>query len=183
MKRLASLTCIAAIAAFASEANLQSGSFAGHTWSLQVPSEYLVVGSAQPEPRFSMTGFAPEPRADGSRPMIQITLLDVRESNSTLFKEIGKAMISGVQKRREEWKVTESETTVGEVRAIRYEWSGIVIPAPDGASMRLPARGVMIVGIDDGVAFTLHSQDADEYAKETLALTEPAMRTFRIAKK
>jgi len=56
----------------------------------------------------------------------------------------------------------------------------VTVPAADGAPVRVRARGVMLVGVHEGVAFMLHTQDIDAHADETLPLNEKVLGTFRI---
>ena len=158
-----------------------TGTFAGRDWSIDVPAGYH-RSSARPNDKMSTTAFTPEPRADGTRPMVQVTLIDVRGTSDTpeLRRKTAEAMIAGVQRRREEWQVQTSEAKVGDIPVVRYAWRGVTVPASDGASVRVMARGVMLVGVEDGLVFALHAQDVDAHAAETLPAHETAMATFRL---
>jgi len=133
----------------------------------------------------SITGFAPPPRADGSRPMVQVSLIEVPSTaDPALMREkIAEKMLAGVQRRRDDWHVEKSAAKVGDVPVVRYAWSGTTIPASDGAATRMAVRGVMLVGVVDTVAFELHTQDVAEHAGETLPSNEKVLSTFRLTKR
>ncbi|HEX7831262.1 MAG TPA: hypothetical protein VF787_16515 [Thermoanaerobaculia bacterium] len=172
-----------ALALFAAGAFAQTEEgFRGRVWSLELPESYNERKSASPASDVLMIGFTQAVRDDGSRPLIQITLVEMplNMNPATFIKTLREQMIAGVQRRREEWQVKESESTIGDVAVTRYEWSGVTIPAADGASRRAPAHGVMLVGVHEGIGFSLHTQDLDTFAEKTLPEAEQAMRTFRI---
>lgn len=153
--------------------------FAGRTWSIDLPEGYReVVPRVRPETLVG-AAFASTPRADGTRAMLLVTLLDVRDRQSPdLLQRFGKEMIEGVARRRENWTVQTTETKIGDAPAIRYEWSGEAqLPNAGGIA---EMKGVMICGIDGGIAFSLHTQDFVEHA-QSLEAGEKALRTFRIA--
>jgi hypothetical protein len=114
--------------------------------------------------------------------MVQVTLIDVRGTSETpeFRRKVAEMMIAGVARRREEWQVHVSEAKVGDIPVVRYAWRGVTIPASDGASGRVMARGVMLVGVKDELAFALHTQDVDAHAAETLSVNETAIATFRL---
>ncbi len=89
-------------------------------------------------------------------------------------------MIGGVERRRENWAVEKTKVEVGGRTMIRYAWSGVTIPASDGATQRARVRGVMLVGVDGAVGFMLSTQDAEAHAAESLPLCERSLRTFRM---
>ncbi|HYC88678.1 MAG TPA: hypothetical protein VEO54_05670 [Thermoanaerobaculia bacterium] len=154
--------------------------FAGRSWSIQVPEGYTETTTPSDERTF-IVAYAPAPRPDGTRPMILVTLADVRGMSDTpeSRQKIAEATIAGVQRRRDEWQVEKSDAKVGDMPVVRYAWSGVTIPASDGAAARLRARGVMLVGVDRGVAFVLHTQDVDAHAGESIPALERLMATFR----
>ena len=154
--------------------------FAGRQWSIDVPAGYTAA-DARPDETMITTAFTPAPRADGTRPLVQVTLIDLRRSSGSpeLVAKFAEAMIAGVQRRREEWQVEKTTDRVGSLGVTRYAWSGVTIPAADGAAQRVKARGVMLVGVDGGVGFVLHTQDVDVHAMETLPPNEKVLRTFR----
>ena len=169
-------------AALLVSADVKKHTFAGREWSLDVPRAYVQASTAQPDPSTSVTVFAPNARLDGTRPMIQVLLKNVpKDGGADFLTKFGEQMIDTVRRRREEWKVERSVVKVGTRTLTRFAWRGVTIPAKDGAQARFPARGVMLVGVDGGVAFMLHTQDSETFAAETLAASEPALRTFRIA--
>jgi hypothetical protein len=156
--------------------------FRGRVWSLELPASYSEHSSATPASDVFMIGFAPAMRDDGTRALIQVTLVEMplNMDPAKFIKMLREQLIAGVQRRRENFQVKASESTVGDVAVTRYEWSGVVIPAADGAARSVPARGVMLIGVHEGVGFALHAQDIDEHADATLSESEPSMRTFII---
>lgn len=172
---------ILTVSLLASGTTTATGTFCGRAWSINVPVGYHRT-SAAPDERMSTTAFAPGPRADGTRPMVQVTLIDTRETSGTrdFRRKVAESLIAGVQRRREEWQVQMSEARVGDMPVFRYVWRGVTVPASDGASVRVAAQGVMLVGVKDGLAFALHTQDVDAHAAETIPANEAAMVTFRL---
>lgn len=170
------------IPVFGSEANVQTGTFEGRTWTIVVPDGYTAHQPPSSPAELMTIVFSPEPREDGTRPMVQVSLMSVPgPPPSPEFRaKIAETMIGGVQRRRDEWKVAKSETTINGIDMTRYEWSGISIPAADGARVRVATRGVMLVGFAGSITIALHTQDTAQYADETLPRGEEAMWTFRL---
>lgn len=181
--RLAALifACLISLASFADDAE----TFAGRVWSLDVPSGYDQRRSAQPAERTMTTAFTTLPREDGTRPLIQVTLADLGEvdGGDEILEVSAKNMIDGIGRRREQFKVERTETEIRGKKTIRYAWSGVSIPATDGAPVRAAMHGVMLVRIDAGMIVVLHTQDVDAFAGETLVPNETALRTFQIRRK
>ena len=178
--RRAALLVLLLLAASALPADVKKHTFAGHEWTIDVPRAYAHEATGRPDANSSVTTFAPDARLDGTRPMIQV-FLTTAPKDANAFAKFAAEMIDTVRRRREQWKVERSEVNIGGHTMIRYAWSGVTIPAKDGAQAKFPARGVMLIGAEGGIAFMLHTQDSESYAKETLAITEPALRTFHLA--
>src|SRR2546423_1663425 len=122
---------VAAIVAAAATGVVKRGTFAGHAWSIEVPLDYLNELSATPNDRTKIVGFTPDPRADGTRPLIQLSFMDLSDSSRSLppLETFAAAMIRGVERRREQWAVEKTKILVGGRTMTRYAWSGVAIPA------------------------------------------------------
>jgi hypothetical protein len=154
--------------------------FEGHTFRLQVPEDYSVKSDASPGPGVRTFGFATEPRSDGTRGMIQVTLIDLKKSGAppVTLDALGTAMIEGVRRRRTQWITKESATEIAGVPGKRIEWSGEAELAPGRPPVGM--RGVMLVGIKGDVAFALHTQDLSAFASGALPICEKALNSFTL---
>ncbi len=112
--------------------------------------------------------------------MVQISfayLPKLREKTGiSSVEEFGTLMISGVERRRQHWKMQMTDQQLGNMAVKRYEWSGVV--SRQNKEVRM--FGVMYVGIQGTTAFSLHTQDLEQYAKNTLPEGERSMKTFRL---
>jgi len=157
-----------------------------HTFSLELPPDYRLQGEASPMPGFKTLAFTTEPRPDGSRGLIQLSVFDLTqiESSRPTLDHFTRSMVDGVRRRRSQWKEAETVVDVHGIRARRVEWSGSNEPSPERPASQAPAmmRGVMIVGIEGDLAFALHTQDAEPFADATLAKSEHALMTFTIVR-
>ena len=162
------------------------GRFDHHVFRLQLPAGYRLEADAVPKPGMKTIGFATSPRSDGTRGMIQITLLDLKHaspSDAVTLEKVAEAMIGGVRRRRTNWKQYDSFSTIAGVTAKRIEWFGSLETSPEHPPDRAPGRmqGVMLVGMKDDLAFVLHTQDLLPFADTALPLAEKALRTFTVA--
>lgn len=156
--------------------------FAGREWTIDLPATYTNESSAELPEKGRTIGFAPDPREDGSRPLIQVTLFPVPagEKPAEFLDRFAELVIGGVQRRRDDWKVERSEVDVAGRRHVRYAWTGVTVPASDGASIRAKARGIMLLGVDDQIAYALHTQDIDDYSRTTVPANEAFLKTFAL---
>lgn len=163
----------------------KSRAFAGYEWMMQVPVEFTEEKVTRAD-RTDIVGYTAAPRADGTRPLLQVSAVDFAnlpgEAPSDFIEEFAKAMIGGIEERRTNWKVQRSDVEVGGRRMIRFEWSGVSVPAADGASVAAPMRGIMLVGMDGNIGFMLGTQDTEEHAERVLPQNERALRTFVLRK-
>jgi hypothetical protein len=154
--------------------------FEGYKLSLQLPPGYVL--HADPgRPGFKTFGFSTDPRSDGTRGMIQVSLLDFSKApagETVSLERFAAAMINGVRQRRSRWEQTEADVQVGGVAAKRIEWSGSTEPGFGRPTVNM--RGVMIVGIKKDLGFSLHTQDFVAFADTTLPLGEQALKTFAV---
>ena len=158
-------------------------SFNAHTISLTLPPDYLFQGEASPTPGVKTIAFTTEPRSDGSRGLIQVSLVDLRQlgdAQRPSLEHFTRSVVDGVRQRRSQWKEAETLVEVGGVRARRVEWSGSNEPSPERPPSQAPSmmRGVMIVGITGDLAFALHTQDVEPFAAATVPKSEQALMTF-----
>lgn len=158
--------------------------FDGHKFSLQLPPGYVVETDASPSAGFKTFGFATELRTDGTRGMIQVSLLDFSKApagetvSPVSLEKFAAAMIKGVRQRRSRWEQTEGDLQIDGVRAKRIEWAG----STETGFGRPPVnmRGVMIVGIKKDLGFALHAQDLVAFTDATLPVCEQALQTFAV---
>jgi len=158
-------------------------SFNAHTVSLTLPPDYRFQGEASPTPGVKTIAFTTEPRPDGSRGLIQVSLVDLQQVGAAqrpTLEHFTHSIVDGVRQRRSQWKEAETLVEVGGVRARRVEWSGSNEPSPERPPSQAPSmmRGVMIVGITGDLAFALHTQDVEPFAAATVPKSEQALMTF-----
>jgi hypothetical protein len=185
MRRISRLVggALLAVALALPEAAPQSShDFQGHKFTIQLPAGYAFQADASPQPMLKTFGFSTDPRSDGTRGMIQVSLMDLSvvpagEALPTLDK-VAAAMIKGVSQRRSRWEQSESSVKIAGVAGTRFEWAGSTEPGFGRPPVHM--RGVMIVGIKKTVAFTLHTQDVVAFAETTLPLCEQALNTFAL---
>jgi hypothetical protein len=155
--------------------------FEGHKFSLQLPAGYLLQADPSPRPGFQTFGFSTDARPDGTRGLIQVTLLDFSgapDGQTVTLEKFAATMIKGVSDRRSNWEQTESEMQIAGVRAKRIAWAGSREPGFGRPPVNM--RGVMIAGIKKPLGFTLHTQDVVAFAETTLPEGEQALRTFAL---
>ncbi|MEK6288744.1 MAG: hypothetical protein AABO57_23755 [Acidobacteriota bacterium] len=159
----------------------RTGAFGGYSFTLDLPPGYKLDSEASPGPALKTFGFATGAREDGTRGLIQVTLIsliDVASGRSVTLDAFAESMIGGVKKRRTNWKATKADVLIASAKAIRIEWSGTVegpAETPGGRS----ARGVMIVAIRGELGFSLHTQDLEPWSASEVpiivgALCQPA---------
>jgi len=130
-------------------------------------------------------GFATDQRSNGTRGLIQVTLIDLSKVSGgppPTLDELATSMIGGVRQRRDHWQQSESPVDVDGVRAKLIRWSGSNAPSPERPSDQAATamHGVMVVGIKGTVAFTLHAQDVEPFSATTLPASEQALMTFAL---
>ena len=165
-------------------ADRASHDFEGHTFSLQLPAGYGPLANANPAPGVGTFGFTTDPRSDGTRGMIQVSLFDFAQRpvvETVSLDTFADAMIAGVRRQRSRWEQTDSEVQIGGVRARRIEWTGATEPGFGRPPVTM--RGVMIVGITKELGFSLHTQDVVAFADTTLPLCEQALQTFTLSQR
>jgi hypothetical protein len=155
--------------------------FEGYKLSLQLPLGYLLHADPSPRSGFKTFAFSTDTRSDGTRGMIQVSLLDFSKApagETVSLERFAAAMIDGVHRRRSRWEQTEADVQIGGVAAKRIAWSGSNEPGFGRPTVNM--RGVMIVGITKDLGFSLHTQDFVAFADTTLPLGEQALRSFAV---
>jgi hypothetical protein len=179
IRHLAALVCAVVMASVPVAAERTNHEFEGHTFSLQLPPGYVLHAEPASRPGLRAFGFATDLRSDGTRGMIQVSLLDFSQApagEKVTLEKFSAAMIGGVQQRRTRWEQTETDVQVAGVHARRIEWSGAMEPGFGRPPVHM--RGVMIMGIMKDLGFSLHTQDVVAFADTTLPMCEQALRTF-----
>ena len=179
MRQMTRVGLLLAILSAAVSAQTARQEFAGHTFALQLPPGYQLAGQGNSTTAMKTLGYATEPRADGTRGLIQITLInlgsDPKEREPSLA-EFAAAMIGGVRQRRTQWTEAARPVDLNGAAATRIEWSGSSAPPERTVTM----HGVMIVGIKDHIGYSLHTQDVEPFAATTMTKAEQALMTFTL---
>ena len=183
MRRLRGLTAVLLAVGVCLQATPQGSShdFEGHTFNLDLPPGYVFQAEESPRQGFKTFGFPTDPRQDGTRGMIQVSLLDLSGAppdEKVTVERFAEAMIKGVSQRRSRWEQKNSDVKIAGVFGKRIEWAGSVEPGFGRPAVHM--RGVMIVGIKNNVGFSLHTQDGAGFADTTLPLCEQALQTFAL---
>jgi hypothetical protein len=176
---------VAAFAVLADQSTRQVvREFRNQTVSIEIPANYQEQSVPSPSSSVMVLGFTGSPRGDDSRPMVEVSLMDLAavypRDGAVSLADFGERMIKGVERRREQWKVDSSDSEIGSIRVKKYEWSGVASPSKEARAIQpVRMRGVMYAGIQSGIGFILHSQDTEEFAREALPIGEKSLRTFR----
>jgi len=159
--------------------------FGGDTFRLNLPVGYRLVGQGSPGAGMMAFGFATNQRPDGTRGLIQVTLVDLDKLSTKpppTLEEFAASMIGGIRQRRNHWQQSESSVDVDGVHTKRIKWSGTNEPSLERPSQQAVSamHGVMVVGIKGTVAFTLHAQDVEPFAVSSLPASENALMSFTL---
>lgn len=161
-------------------------SFNGHSFSLDLPPGFHLAGEASPMAGFKTFAFTAQPRPDGTRTLIQVSLIDLTQTRERLtVARFTRSMIDGVRRRQSQWTESESAVDIAGVAARRIEWTGCNEPSPERPPSMAPSmmRGVMITGIAGDLAFALHTQDMEPQAATTVPRGEQTLMTFAITRR
>jgi hypothetical protein len=156
-------------------------------FTLDLPAEFRSVVCKNQSPGVDMCGFITEARADGSRGLIQVSIVDFKtigEAAPPTLEQFSSVMVRGIERRRRgDWKQTESDTTIGMVAVRRTEWMASAEVEPGGGVKPGPARmrGIHYAGISRGIGFALHTQDFETHADPALARAEKSLLTFTLS--
>lgn len=162
--------------------------FAGRDVSIELPSELVLMQTSQGQAGAPTLAFSTPPRPDGTRALVEITLLDLASLSRTTG-DLGAArlnpeallrtMVKGVAGRRRVFMPSGSgPAVVAGVAARRLEWTATLV-ANKGVERR--TRGVMFAGRKGTLGFSLHAEDTEPTAAAFLVVAERALRTFAIA--
>jgi hypothetical protein len=172
------LVCIASISARPYDA---AHEFEGHRFTMQVPESYQLGNEVSPMPGVKNFGFVTEPRSDGTRGIIQVTLIDLKKSGAPAgltLEKFAASTIESIRSRRMQWMAKESAQRITGVAGRRFDWSGMA----DLGHGRMTGtmRGVVMVGLKGNVAFALTTQD---FTMDALRTCEKAMLSFSLSVK
>lgn len=156
--------------------------FADRDWAIELPAGFSHEKTTKPNNESLSVAFFPDARPDKTKPIVQVTFYNAADGGAspkfeTAFAE---SMLRGVKKNRTDWKLETTKVRLGELTVTRFAWSGAVSGKVNGATVTVPARGIMLVGADRGLGFALHVQDVEKYAAQTLPAGEKALRSFRL---
>jgi hypothetical protein len=160
--------------------------FGRSTIALTLPAGYQLLGQASPDSSAITLGYGTERRPDGSRGLIQVTLIDLTKAPTgtpVSLQHLTESMIEGVHRRRAGWSQTDSSVMIDGVKANSIRWSGTNEPSPERPAQQPVAmmHGLMIVGIKGTVAFALHTQDVEPYSQTSLPECQKALLTFSLS--
>jgi hypothetical protein len=179
--RLCGSVVIWLMALAASGSALTQGStfqFERHSFTLQLPPGYGPAGDVSPGPGVRTFGFSTEPRSDGTRGMIQVTLVDLKQAgapDNVTVEKLAATMIDAVHQRRTDWIQKAADQQIDGVPGRRIEWWGSVQTAR--------FHGVLIVGMKKDVAFALQTQDLSSHAASTVGDCEKSLLSFGLTVK
>ena len=144
-------------------------------FSIQPPRGYEMQEGNAPEGMKAM-GWVGEQRSDGVRPSLALIIINIpkAEAKKYTLEQVTEKIAGGIKLRRTEWQQGKIEKGVinGSTFA-RLRWTGI---APSG---QLKMQG-FIYTVRNGNAFlSFTSQDAVLEAKQSLALAETSVFTFK----
>lgn len=145
------------------------------SYTLKVPQSYTLQEKDGP-PGIKAYGWAGKPRDNGTRPSVMVNLAgppSVDTGRYTLEQALT-SFLSSIQKPRKEWKQTKFED--GLIDGIKFKRSYWEAIQPE---LGLRMSGFNYVAFDNGQLIQLSSQDFEPHAKETVALAEAAVLTFR----
>lgn len=142
-----------------------------------MPLGYTLLDEATPIPGYKTFGWATAPGADSTSPVIQVSLDDVRKMGGASYPldEFARTMVASKRPSVVDWKSAEGALEVVGVPAWRIEWSGSVQLTP---ATKAPMRGVMILGMKDGLGFRLEAQDVEPKAAQSVPEGERALKSF-----
>lgn len=163
-------------------------SFGESTFRLSVPGAFAHESSGSPNAAVKTFGFATEPRADATRGLLQVTLVDLELMGGRYYhpvsaQELADRMIVSVAKDRRDWSLKTADAELSGVAAVRMAWSGARMSPVLGSSTAqwVAMEGVMYCGVMDGIGFALHVRDLKDAGGKTLELGEEAIRSFRLS--
>jgi len=145
---------------------------------LRPPLGYSLMRSDLPSslpPGRKVVAWAGRPRANGTRPEVQLTIIPIpsSEARADNLDRILKAFIAAIQSRRSEWNQTPVERgSIAGNAFVRIRWDGV--DSETGARM----HGVLYSGIVGDKVVELASQDIEPYHAAALALAEASILTF-----
>ncbi len=144
--------------------------------SIRVPTDFT-LSTKQTQGKSTIYPFIGPRRDDGTRPLIQITTLQLGKSDQarTLGVTHDK-FLAAVKRRRGQWSQSPmSRGMISDLEFAYSSWEGTE------NSRGTPLKGIMYVTyINEKLMVSISSQDAQPMAEETIPLTEAAIRTFKV---
>ena len=175
---VAALAALLAAVTIASPAAQTRYTFDAHSFTISLPQGFSLVTEASPEPGYKRWTFATDTRADGTRGIMQVGLFEAaRMGGSPPIDEFTKTMASTLQAAYTNFSgQVQSLPFLGDSRLV--QWSGS-LPIPE-SGVSLPIRGLMVLGVQDGLYFRLDAFDAETMAPQTLPAADLALASFRL---
>jgi hypothetical protein len=160
--------------------------------SLDLPPGFSRKDCAKGGPGMNVCGFTTEARPDGTRALIQISVIDLDvateghpdESNPTL-DDLATSMIGSIRRRRmQDWKEQARSAKLGTIASRRIEWSGSIMVPPGGTMKpgRVEMRGVLYVALWNRFGIALATQDFRPMADQVVPLADRSLLSFVIAR-
>jgi hypothetical protein len=149
-------------------------------YSIRIPKGYEKQQPNTPTPEgVSVWGWTGAPRRDGTKPSITMMIMTPppaqrEQIKAMTLEQVAGRFIEGQKRQRTNWKIEASEKgTVNGLSFVRMRWSGV------NPAQNMEMRGVLYVARDGNTLIQMASQDPTAHSKQTLALAEAAVLTFK----
>ena len=155
--------------------------FDSHTVTAALPEGYTLVDESTSVAGYKSLAFATAPHQDGTRSVIQVAIFDLARmgAQTVTLDDFATQMVESMRQAHSDWQSGDTTANVMGVSAKRVQWSATTATS---SGKRIPVRGVMLLGIKDGVGFRLEAQDTDTRAAQSVARAEEALKTVALLK-
>jgi hypothetical protein len=141
-------------------------------FAIRPPRGYTIVRSGGADD-VKIVAWIGSAHSDVVRPSVMMALVPVSRTNNRTLPQILGKFLQGIQKRRQNWKRTGTETgQINGIRFVRARWSGT------DTATKIPLRGFNYVGIIGNKVVQLSSQDVKTHF-DALRVAETSALTFR----
>ena len=151
---------------------------------MTLPEGFSAAEQRNPSPGHKTFAYVSEVRADNSRGIIQISLMDFKRGGvaGITLDEFAQKMISGIRRPYADWKETQTLVTLDGVPAKRIAWSGTMQPPGGSGPERVGVAAVTILAIKDEIGISLQALDR-ETRSSGLRPIESAFMTFALSRR
>jgi len=157
-------------------------SFDKHLLFVAPPSGYKLVVEQMPDPGRKEFIFTSDPRADGTRCVVQVTLFDFTKIGAPptlLVDQFAEQLLVGMRQTYPDLMTTTADKFVPAMGlpAKRIEWTG---SRQNDAGEKVAIKGVMLFAIDSGLGIWAQAFDAAARASDTLSAAEKSLSDLRV---